>query len=183
MFLDVLVPVCAWVCQIVCGQCLCLLWFGAREASQALGTLTPPHQYTGTALWGGGIKNDPIRGWQCVLTGTTWWCVFKAHFLSFFFLLLVHHPAWYMLYSVLLTVAVSSRDVTTFLLLYVPFLSASFSCLTWTLQHFASAQTRKDRFTPGTMIRVFSDRNIMCKVSLSACAKVTGKYLDFCSGF
>lgn len=35
----------------------------------------------------GGIKNDPIRGWQCVLTGTTWWGVFKTDFLSSFFLL------------------------------------------------------------------------------------------------
>lgn len=46
--LDVLAPVCARVCQIVCGQHLCLLWFSAKEASKALGTLTPTHQYTGT---------------------------------------------------------------------------------------------------------------------------------------
>lgn len=99
MFLDVLVPVCAWLCQIVCGQCWCLLWFGAREASQALGTRTPPHQYTGTSLWWGGIKNDPIRGWQCVLTGTTWWGVFKSDFLSFSFLLRERHLLCYGLYS------------------------------------------------------------------------------------
>lgn len=53
------------------------------------------HSVSGGGGGGGGvcIKNDPIRGWQCVLTGTTWWGVFKTDFLSFFFLLLEYHPA------------------------------------------------------------------------------------------
>lgn len=51
----------------------------------------------------------------------------------------------------LLTVAVSSRDVTTFAPLDILSLDVSFSCLIWTLQHFASVQTRKDCFGLGTL--------------------------------
>lgn len=59
--------------------------------------------------------------------------------------------ACYISYSVLLTVAVISRDVTTFALLDILFLYVSFSCLIWTLQHFASVQTRKGSFRRGTL--------------------------------
>lgn len=51
----------------------------------------------------------------------------------------------------LLTVAVSSRDVNTFAPLDILFLDVSFSCLIWTLLHFASVQTRKDCFGLGTL--------------------------------
>lgn len=144
---------CSWACvRLALPDCLraafvpALIWCQGGLA----GSWHPKHLPINTlaqCCWGG-IKNDPIRGWQCVLTSTTWWGVFKTDFLSFFFLLLEHHLAYYMLYSELFTVAVSSRDVTTFALPYILFLCASFSCLIWTLQHFISVHTRKD---PGTL--------------------------------
>lgn len=85
MFLDVLAPVRALACQVVCGQRLCLLWFGASEASQALGILTPPHQCAGTVLrWVSKMTQleDGNVFWQALPARV---CLKLQHFLSFHF--------------------------------------------------------------------------------------------------
>lgn len=86
----------------------------------------------------GGIKNDPIRGWQCVLTGTTWWGVFKTafSFISFFyfspllrlFRFSLSIPRHFLLRA-LLTVGDNGRNVTRFACLDTLSLYVSFSCL------------------------------------------------------
>lgn len=180
MFLDVLVPVCAWLCQIVCGQCLCLLWFSARR-----GLAGSWHPNTSPSIhWhrvvGGVSKMTQLEDgnvfWQALPGGVC--------------LKLTFCPSSFSYSSTISPVTCCTgcsslwlSVVETFALLYIPFLWASFSCLMWTLQHFASVQTRKDCFRPGTLIRVFRDRNILYKVGLSACIEMTGKYLDFHSGF
>lgn len=162
MFLDVLVPVCAWVCQIVCGQCWCLLWFGAREASQALGTRTPPHQYTGTSLWwrwGGGVSKmtqleDGNVFWQALPGGVCLkltFCPFPFSCASTISSVTGCSPCSSLGLSV----------VETWLRLHC--LTSSFGVLLWAVWHelclsyFASVQTRKECCRPGTLMRPFSD--------------------------
>lgn len=103
----------------------------------------------------GGIKNDPIRGWQCVLTGTTWWGVFKTAFLLSYRSVALHlFPSSHFARSlplrslllVLLAVGDSGRNVTMFACLDILSLGVSFSCLLSTSQPFASVQIRGDWF-------------------------------------
>lgn len=95
-----------------------------------------------------GIKNDPIRGWQCVLTGTTWWDVFKTAFFFISFIILFGEQSLpllcvslsfsrHFLLHVLFTV-VGCGDVTTFTWLDTLPLFVSFS-----FQHLNTFQVYK----------------------------------------
>lgn len=137
----------------------------------------------------GGIKNDPIRGWQCVLTGTTWWGVFKTAF-WFSYRSVCTPPLPVLVLRAVFPAAFS-----------LPCASRSgwqwwkcdYVCSPWHplfvrfFQLFAinipalckCADTRGLVLTKNTVIRALSDRNIIHRVSLSLCIAVTDKSLDF----
>lgn len=190
MFLDVLAPVCAPACQIVCGQRLLPALIRCQW-----GLAGSWHPDTSPSIrWHrvvGGIKNDPIRGWQCVLTGTTWWGVFKnchlspfpsSHtvFLLYTSLLSLSLLFLFSLYFLLVRAFDSGRDVTRS------------ACLPWhslfvrVFQLFAAnipplckcTHARGLVLTKNTVIRELSDRNIIHRVSLSVFIAMTDKSLD-----